>query len=69
MFDPEKYKRRGMIEGIFGAEEMAGHRLHCRYRKKETQVRFGLLLGITRDICVLNRIRCALELGHRPTMA
>lgn len=69
LFDPEKYKRRGMIEGIFGAEEMAGHRLHCRYRKKEAQVRFGLLLGITWNICVLNRIRCSLELGHRPTMA
>ena len=61
MFDPARFQRRKMIEGIFGAEESSNHRLYCRHRKKETQKMFGLLLAITWNACALNRIRCASE--------
>ena len=50
-----------MVEGIFGAEETRARRLLCRYRKKETQERFGMLLAITWNVRALNRIRCAAE--------
>jgi hypothetical protein len=30
-FDLGIYHYRGLIEGIFGAEEKADHQLHCRY--------------------------------------
>lgn len=69
MFDPARYQRRKMIEGIFGAEESSNHRLKCRYRKKETQERFGLLLAITWNACALNRIRCASEMAVAPAAA
>ena len=36
LFDRWRYRKRGMVEGIFGAEETRAHRLLCRYRKKET---------------------------------
>ncbi len=42
MFGAGVYKKRGMIEGIFGTEEIEGHRLLCRFRKKSTRRRFGL---------------------------
>ncbi len=61
MFDPVRHEDRKMIEGIFGAEGSDNHRLLCRYRKKETQERFGLLLAIAWNVCALNRIRCAAE--------
>ena len=38
-------KRRGMIEGVFGAEETKDHRLLCRFRKEENRRRFGQILG------------------------
>ena len=69
MFDPDGYKRRGMVEGIFGAEEAAGHRLRCRYRKESTRERFGTVLAIAWNVCALNRIRCTVENGRMPTMA
>ena len=69
MFDPDGYKRRGMVEGIFGAEETAGHRLRCRYRKEPARERFGTVLAIARDACAPSRIRCTVENGRMPTMA
>ena len=61
LFDLVGYRKRRMVEGIFGAEETSNHRLLCRYRKKETQERFGMLLAITWNVRTLNRIRCATE--------
>ena len=68
-FDPDPYKRRGMIEAIFGAAETADHRLYCRYRRPETQIRFGPTLAICMNMETLNRIRCAVKLGHQLTVA
>ena len=68
-FNPDLYKRRGTVEAIFGAAETADHRLYCRYRKPETQARFGPTLAICMNMETLNRIRCTVELGHRPTVA
>ncbi len=58
-----------MVEGIFGAEETRSHRLLCRYRKKEPQERFGVLLAITWNVRALNRIRCAAEPAVMPAAA
>ena len=69
MFDPDGYRRRGMVEGIFGAEGTAGHRLRCRYRKESSRERFGTVLAIAWNVCALNRIRCTVENGRMPTMA
>ena len=69
MFDPDGYKRRGMVEGIFGAEETAGHRLRCRYRKESTRERFGTVLAIAWNLCAPSRIWCTVENGRMPTMA
>ena len=60
LFDRWRYLKRRMVEGIFGAETRA-HLLLCRYRKKETQERFGLPLAVTWNVHELNRIRCAAE--------
>ena len=66
LFDLWRYRNRRMVEGIFGAEEARAHRLLCRYRKKETQERFGLLLAVTWNVRALNRIRCAAETAAAP---
>ena len=69
-FDPDLYRRRGMIEAIFGGgAETADRRLYCRYRRPETQARFGPTLAICMNVETLNRIRCAVKLGHQLTVA
>ena len=69
-FDPDLYKRRGMVEAIFGAAaETTDRRLYCRYRTTETQARIGPTLAICMNVETPNRIRCAGELGHQHTMA
>ena len=55
-----------MVECIFGAEETRAHRPLCRYRKRETQERFGMLLAVTCNVRALNRIRCAAETAAAP---
>ena len=63
MFDPVEYKKRDMIEGIFGAEESKNHQLHCRFIKEGNMRRFGKIRGIGWNIKGLNRLRCAKALG------
>ena len=63
LFDENLYKKRGMIEGIFGAEEAEGHRLLCRFRKTSTRRRFGLCKAIGWNLEVLNRMECAAKIG------
>ena len=49
IFNISLYHYRGLIvEGIFGAEETAHyhHQLYCRFRLKNNQKRFGLIMGI-----------------------
>ena len=36
----------GLIEGIFGAEEIKRHQSYCRFRLKNNQKRFGLIKSI-----------------------
>ena len=66
LFDRWRYRKRRMVEGIFGAGETRAHWLLCRYRRKETQVRFCMLLAITWNMRPLNRIRCAAETAAAP---
>lgn len=62
-FDIGLYHYRGLIEGIWGAEETRGHSLRTRFRSRECQERWGLMLCIAWNIRVWNRMRCASELG------
>jgi len=61
-FDADVYHYRGLIEGIFGAEEKADHQLHCRYFIKQNQKRFGIIRSIGWNVRVLNRLECANKL-------
>ncbi len=69
LFDAILYKQRGMIEGIFGAEETEHHQLYCRFRKDVNQRRFGLLKAIGWNIEVLNRLEHTTNLGVRVAYA
>ncbi len=62
-FDVDVYHYRGLIEGIFGAEEKADHQLHCRYFIKQNQRRFGVIKAIGWNLQVLNRLQCANKLA------
>ena len=65
IYDPDAYRQRSLIEGIFGAEETRGHRLHCRMRLEKNRKRFGKALAIAWNIRALNRFVCAREKGHK----
>ena len=70
IFDPQEYKKRPMIEGIFGAEEAKNHQLHCRFLKEENRIRLGAMRAIGWNISVLNRFVCANRIGAKiPTYA
>ncbi len=43
IFNASIYHYRGLIEGIFGAEEIKHHQSYCRFRLKNNQKRFGLI--------------------------
>ena len=62
-FDVELYHYRGLIEGVFGAEESDGHRLRTRFRKEESRERRGPIMAMGWNLKVLNRIRCGNRLG------
>jgi hypothetical protein len=68
IFNISLYHYRGLIEGIFGAEETAHHhQLYCRFRLKNNQKRFGLIMGIGWNMGVLNRLQCAKRLEIKMT--
>lgn len=61
-FDEALYHFRGLVEGIFGAEETEnGLRTRCRLR--QTQRRWGLALSVGHNLAVYNRLRCARQLN------
>ena len=62
IFNASIYHYRGLIEGIFGAGEIK-HSVHCRFRLKNNQKRFGLIKSIGWNLEVLNRLQCANKLG------
>ena len=61
-FDPVLYRHRGLVEGIFGAEETGGHRLRTRFRTEGSRERWGPAMAIGWNLRVLNRIRCGKRL-------
>ena len=38
LFDQDEYRKRGMIEGVFGAEEAKRHQLHCRFIREDNRL-------------------------------
>ena len=63
IFDEREYKKRSLIEGIFGAEATKLHQLHCRFLIESNQRRFSKIRTIAWNLKVLNRFRCANKLG------
>ena len=63
IFDVAVYRYRGLIEGIFGAEESEHHQLYCRLKKRSNQQRWGQMKSIGWNLEVLNRLQCATKLG------
>jgi DDE family transposase len=67
IFNASIYHYRGLIEGIFRAEETSHHQLYCRFRSKNNQKRFGLIKSIGWNLEMLNRLQCANKLGIKAT--
>ena len=63
IFDEQEYRKRAMIERIFGAEEAKRHQLHCRFLKEDNRIRFGKIRSITWNLKVPNRFMHAKWLG------
>lgn len=61
------YRYRGLIEGIFGAEETKHHHLYCKFIFKNNQKRFGLIKSIGWNLEVLSRLQCANKMGIKAT--
>ena len=59
MFNDNEYRKRSLIEGIFGAEETRGHQLLCRFVREDNRRRFAKGRAIAWNIRVLNRFECA----------
>lgn len=47
LFDPDEYRLRALIEGIFGAEASRGHHLHYRFVRTDNRLRFAKGRAIT----------------------
>ena len=62
LFDQNEYRKRGMIEGVFGAEEAKRHQLHCRFIREDSRLRFAKIRAIAWNIKILNRFECASKL-------
>jgi hypothetical protein len=61
-FDEVLYRWRGLVEGIFGSEEVEnGLQTRCRLRRM--QRKWGLALSVGHNLAVYNRLRCARELS------
>ena len=57
MFSDSEYRKRALIEGIFGAEETRRHQLHCRFVRKDNR-RLFKGRAIAWNIRALNRFEC-----------
>jgi len=61
-FDEALYHFRGLVEGIFGAQETEnGLRTRCRLRRM--QRKWGLALSVGHNLAVCNRLKCARQLS------
>ena len=63
MFDGVVYHLRGMIEGVFGAEETRRHQLQRGFVRDDNRRRFAQGRAIAWNIRVLNRFQCANRLN------
>ena len=63
MFSDSEYRKRALIEGIFGAEETRRHQLHCRFVREDNRRRFAKGRAIVWNIRTLNRFECANRLN------
>ena len=63
LFNDDEYRKRALIEGIFGAEETRGHQLLCRFVREDNRRRFAKGRAIAWNIRVLNRFQCANRLN------
>ena len=63
LFNGDEYKKRALIEGIFGAEETRRHQLHCRFARKDNWRLFANGRVIAWNIRILNRFECANRLN------
>jgi hypothetical protein len=61
-FDEALYHWRGLVEGVFGSEEVENGLL-TRCRLSCMQRRWGLALGVGHNLAVYNRLRCARQLS------
>lgn len=61
-FDKALYRFRGLVEGIFGAQE-TGNGLRTRCRLGRMQRKWGLALSVGHNLAVCNRLRCARQLS------
>mgnify|MGYP001056352942 CR=1 FL=1 len=70
-FNPQVYRFRGLVEGIFGASEVKMHGIHTRCRLRQTRQVWGLLLAVGRNIETYNRLEAAASLGfqRKPILA
>ena len=68
MFSDSEYRKRALIEGIFGAEETRRHQLHCRFVRKDNRRLFAKGRAIAWNIRTLNRFECANRLNIRNTL-
>ena len=64
LFNQDEYRNRGMIEGVFGAEETKRHQLHCRFIREDNRLRFAKIRAIAWNIKVINRFECASKLRN-----
>ena len=62
LFDQDEYRKRGMIEGVFGAEGAKRHQLHCRFIRENNRLRFAKIRATAWNIKILNRFECASKL-------
>ena len=61
-FNSAVYRYRGLVEGIFGAEEVENG-LRTKYRLRKMQRRWGLSRAIGHNLSVYNMLRCAKQLN------
>ena len=59
LFNPDEYRLRALIEGIFGAEETRGHQLRCRLVRADNRRQFAKGRAIAWNIRALNRFEHA----------
>ena len=62
MFSDSEYRKRSLIEGIFGAKETRWHQLHCRFVREDNRRRFAKGRAIAWNIRAPNRFECASKL-------